>query len=102
MKLTKDEFCRVINALKVHSAKIEAIEDALDVVLEIDTLQDVVIELLEKAMDVEPNDVYGSDISYFVYDLDFGKNWTESSITIDGVSVDISTPERLYDYLVKY
>ena len=41
-----------------------------------------------------------SDIDYFIYELDFGKRWTEHSLTQNGVSIDISTSEKLYDYLV--
>ena len=42
-----------------------------------------------------------SDIEYFIYDLNFGKGWTEKSITEKGVSIDISTSDKLYDYLIK-
>lgn len=41
-----------------------------------------------------------SDIQYFIYDLDFGKDWTEHHMhDQDGKSIDISTSEKLYDYL---
>ena len=42
-----------------------------------------------------------SDIEYFIYDLNFGKGWTETSITEKGTSIDISTADKLYDYLIK-
>ena len=42
-----------------------------------------------------------SDIEYFIYDLNFGEKWTEKSITEKGVSIDISTSDKLYDYLIK-
>ena len=42
-------------------------------------------------------------ISYFVYELDFGKDYEYGSVTqeIDGqiCNVDISTPEKLYNLL---
>lgn len=100
MKLSKDEFCEVIDKIKAHHAMIENLEDILGVVFEFDDLQDTVIKLLEKVMDVEPCEKFGSDISYFIYDLDYGNDWTPSSFTIDGESVDISTAEKLYDYLM--
>ena len=59
------------------------------------------IQVLEDAMGIETNDEYGSDISYFIYELDYGKKWTTDSITTsDGESIDISTAEKLYDYLI--
>ncbi len=100
MKLSKDEFCKVIDKIKAHHKTINDLENILGVVFEFDDLQDTVIELLEKVMDVEPCEKFGSDISYFIYDLDYGKDWTPSSLTINGESVDISTAEKLYDYLM--
>ena len=100
MKLSKDEFCDVIDKIKAHHAMIENLEDILGVVFEFDDLQDTVVELLEKVMDVESNEKFGSDISYFIYDLDYGKDWTPSSLKINGESADISTAEKLYDYLM--
>ena len=100
MKLSKDEFCKVIDKIKAHNKTINDLEDILGVIFEFDDLQDTVVELLEKVMDVEPCEKFGSDISYFIYDLDYGNNWTPSSLTINGESVDISTAEKLYDYLI--
>jgi len=40
------------------------------------------------------------DINYFVYDLDFGKSFKMGSITQDGVDIDHSTAEKLWDSLV--
>lgn len=53
------------------------------------------IELLSEIMHDEDK-----DISYFCWELGFGKNWKPGAI-IDknGLSVDFSTPEKLYDYL---
>ena len=44
------------------------------------------------------------DISYFCYELDFGKRWQKGMIkdTVNGkqVDIDMSSAEKLYDYLV--
>lgn len=50
-------------------------------------------------IEYNPGDMYGNDIEYFIYDLAFGKNWKPDSLTINGTSIDISTAERLYDYI---
>lgn len=39
------------------------------------------------------------DITYFIYDLDFGSNWKPGSLTDNGEDIDISTASKLYDYV---
>ena len=100
VKLTKKEFCDIINRLQKHDEKMLEIDRVLETVLELDDLSTLVIELLEKLMDIDTNDVWGSDIGYYCYELNFGKEWKPSSLTdMDGNSIDISTPEKLYDYI---
>jgi len=42
-----------------------------------------------------------NDISYFVYELDYGKNYKPGMITeANGDIVDLSCADKLYDYLV--
>lgn len=62
--------------------------------------EDVLVDVLEKAMKDD-----NSAISYFIYDLNFGKDWTKGCFTrIDerkkAVDIKIKTPEDLYNYLV--
>lgn len=41
-----------------------------------------------------------SDIEFFIYDLNYGTEWTKESITNkNGDYIDISTEEKLYNYL---
>lgn len=61
-----------------------------------------VIEMLCDLMGIEyNNDPYtGDDIQYFIYDLDFGTvEGAEEAIEEDGKVYDLSTPEKLYDYI---
>lgn len=59
------------------------------------------VELISKLMGQDSDD-YDNVINYFVYDLDFGKDYKEGCFTeADGVtSIDISTVDKLYDYLI--
>lgn len=113
--LTKKEFCDVINDLEVltrYEEKNILERCELDKKLRLcdyDTglygccetfsvVEPLVIFLLTKAMQ-DKNEW----ISYFVYELDFGKDYEYGSVTqeIDGqiCNVDISTPEKLYNLL---
>ena len=55
----------------------------------------IVVKLLEKLM----QDSIGN-ISYFIYELDYGREYQEGCISDKSGNIDISTPEKLYDYLV--
>lgn len=56
----------------------------------------IVVKLLEKLM----QDSAGN-ISYFIYELDYGKEYREDCVSDKNGNNDISTPEKLYDYLMK-
>lgn len=59
--------------------------------------ENLVIMLLKEIM----NDQW-DDIGYFIYELDFGRDYKEGMITEeDGTIIDFSTAEKLYDYLIK-
>jgi len=64
-----------------------------------------VLLALEQVLKVEFNDQNkDSWIDYFIYELDFGKKWTKSSITheVDGkkISIKMRNAGELYDYLI--
>ena len=100
MAITKEEFCKIIERLRKNYDRQTEIDDVLDTIIDFEDVSDVVINLLEKIMGIEADDFWGSDISYFCYELDFGRAWTPDSITdTNGNSIDISTAEKLYDYL---
>ena len=57
----------------------------------------LVIDLLAEIM----GDSFG-DIEYFCQELEFGKKYSPGVVTeADGTEIDISTAEKLYDYLNK-
>ena len=59
--------------------------------------EDIVIELLEKIFD-DTEDI----ISYWIYELKFGTTYKDGCVSeLDGTIIDISTADKLYDYLVK-
>ena len=104
--MTKEKFIKIINEIK----KLHEFEDELyalnrkynyDMDITFPTLEDIVVTLLEEVFQCTIDEHVGSDISYFIYDLDFGKDWKPGSITDkDGNDIDHSTAEKLYDYLV--
>ena len=64
------------------------------------------LELLAEICHCDATDEYGTDIDYFIYETDWGKDADEYSITEtdeDGneVEIKLNTVEDLWDYLAK-
>lgn len=110
--LSKERFCEIIDRLYEADQLQQEVErlfrNSRDNILRdfcnVGSLQicheGIVIDLLERIMD----DTAG-DISYFVYELDYGKRYHPGCITekINGkdVEIDLSTAGKLYDYLIR-
>lgn len=105
MNISKEDFVNTINKLKRCIDKEDNIDDILqkfDIYLDDDSekLYDTVIHLLEILTGVIVDEEFGSDISYFCWDLDFGRDYEPGMITDkEGNDIDFSTAESLYDYL---
>ena len=57
--------------------------------------ESVVVELLENMFNTDM-------ISYWIYELDYGKEYKDGYVQDgEGNNIDISTVEKLYDYLIK-
>lgn len=102
--LTKSEFAKYLNDLRDLYDFEKKLYDILDHTVSIwEKTGDVecsVSSLLSKLM--EPRDDDWSDIDYFCWELDFGRNWKPGMIKDeDGKDVRMSTPEELYDFLVE-
>ena len=100
--ISKKNFCKVINELKNVSDLNNKMFDIwrnsplFDNPPEVVDYADNVIDLLSIIF----GDL-GETIPYFCYDLNFGEDYEEGCITeVDGTIIDISTPEKLYDYLL--
>lgn len=105
--MTKEKFVKIIDQLQCanelenniatqineYQKHVGGLLDEYGMVIAHDGL---VVELLEEIM----NDKFG-DISYFCYELDFGKDYEEGNVVDqDGNVIDFSCAEKLYDYLV--
>lgn len=106
--VSKQEFVEIINQLKEvddfvkeTNNKSRKLKDAITSdffnasILSI-SHETSVIQLLEKMF----NDI--DMISYWIYELDYGRKYKDGMITEnDGTIIDISTAEKLYDFLVE-
>ena len=104
--ISKELFVESINAIKKQEEYDHKCTDAFQIILNEDRiiigydnsiLRTQLIRVLEKLM--EDN---GEWIQYFIYDLDYGKNYKEGcAIYKDKSPIDLSTAEKLHHFLYR-
>lgn len=105
--ITKERFIQIIKRLENYNKLQEQINSLFDECIENKENdfcnaasicighESVVVELLEN--------MFNSDmISYWIYELDYGREYKDGHVQDgEGNNIDISTAEKLYDYLIK-
>lgn len=105
--ISKEKFVEIINRLKNYNE----LQDKIDELFK-DNIENrekdfinagsicighesVVVKLLEKMFDTDI-------ISYWIYELNYGKEYTDGCVLDENMNeIDLSTAEKLYDYLVQ-
>lgn len=110
--ISKEKFVEYINFIKSLDEKESNLQKGLEVcfgrenVGHLFVFNEVVqkmIEMLCDLVEIEYNSDphIGDEIQYFIYELDYGKNeCSDKAVEFDNMTFDLSTPEKLYDYLV--
>lgn len=57
--------------------------------------ENIVVELLKNMFNDSDSDLIG----WWIYELDYGRNFKMGDLVDNGVEIDLSTSEKLYDYL---
>ena len=105
--ISKEKFVEIINRLKNYKELQDKINDLFKENIdnkEMDVMnagsicighESVVVYLLEKMFDTDM-------ISYFIYELEYGKKYKTGCVLDENMNeIDLSTAEKLYDYLIK-
>lgn len=105
--ISKEKFVEIINRLKGYTELQNKINDLFRDNIdnkEMDFVnagsicighESVVVYLLENMFDTDM-------ISYFIYELDYGEKYKEGCVLDENMNeIDLSTAEKMYDYLVK-
>lgn len=109
--ISKEKFITIINKMKLVDDFVndvndksrnlrETLDDSFLDFFEGNSLfvahSDIVVQLLENMFN--DNDM----ISYWIYELNYGRDYKDGYVQdCDGNNIDISTVEKLYDYLVQ-
>lgn len=107
VKITKELFLETIEVLRLQREKDDKCHEAWKVLLPDDFVtgydNHLVIAQLTKILQLAFKDE-GRDswIDYYIWELNFGSKYTEGCAKYkNGLNIDISTPEKLYEFLVK-
>ena len=105
--ITKKEFVNIINRLRNYNDLQNKIDELFENSIdnkEMDFMnagsicighETIVVRLLENIF----NDK--GTISWWLYECDYGRDFSLGDLEDNGVEIDLSTPEKLYDYLKK-
>lgn len=105
--ISKERFVEIINRLKSYNELQNKINDLFKENIdnkEMDFMnagsicvghESVVIELLENMFNDKDT------ISWWIYECNYGRNFSLGDLEVDGIEIDLSTAEKLYDYLIK-
>ena len=105
--ITKKEFIEIINRLRDYNDLQDKINDLFKDNIdnkEMDFMnagsicighETIVVRLLENMFNDKDT------ISWWFYECDYGRDFSLGDLEVNGVAIDISTAEKLYDYLIK-
>lgn len=105
--ISKEKFIEIINKLKeVNDFVDETNERArkLNDAIMSDFYNTMSLSISHESLVVELlENMFNSDmISYWIYELDYGREYKDGYVQDgEGNNIDISTVEKLYDYLIK-
>ena len=107
MIISKEKFVEIINRLKNYNELQDKIDELFKDNIENKEMdfvnagsicighESVVVYLLENMFDTDM-------ISYWIYELEYGEKYTEGCVLDENMNnIDLSTAEKLYDYLVQ-
>lgn len=99
--MTKKQFVTIINELQNYDKAIDKLMEvnsalAMGIVCNYD-LKDTVIKSLEYAFNLKETPHIGTDISWWVYETEYGKKI--NAVTINNKQICIDTAEKLYDLI---
>ena len=105
--ITKKEFVEIIERLKNYNDLQEKIDDLFKNNIdnkEMDFMnagsicighETIVVKLLENIFNDKDT------ISWWLYECNYGRDFSLGDLEVNGVEIDLSTAEKLYDYLIK-
>ena len=105
VNITKESFCDLIDSMESYWRKLQKVGDVTGVDYSSSifiSLFDKVTDFLIEVFDLEKNDTYlADDINWYMFELDFGKEWRPGSLLIDERDIPCRNSEELWDIVTK-
>lgn len=105
MKLTKAQFCDFVETFDRMLQEEKVIANSLNVNAEWKPLEWVqnYFNMLEELCELEEDPAYGTDLTWFCFDTDFGRNLEMNKVydAETGRTWRIEGPEILYDFITR-
>lgn len=96
MKISKNTFVKSINkVMNMEDMVFEFYKKGIDIIEFCGEYSptDMLISVLDEVTNL------GEWVAYYAFELDFGRRCEGKTISVDDEDIDISTPEKLYDFL---
>lgn len=105
--ISKEKFVEIIERLKNYNDLQDKIDDLFKSNIdnkEMDFMnagsicighETIVVRLLENIFNDKDT------ISWWLYECNYGRDFSLGDLEVNGVAIDLSTAEKLYDYLIK-
>lgn len=108
VNLTKESFCGLIDEIENHYRNIEEIEDIIGINLVeaktfdlFDKIINFLTDLFYTEEELKECDGF-DDISYYMWKLNFGKNWRLGTVTdVNGKDIPLKNSEDLWNILTE-
>ena len=102
--ISKKEFLQAIKNIQEHNEMLDKLRKVaptltMGIVNLIENLQDTAIRLLELNCGLDPDIDYGTEISWWIYETNFGKKKSMNKIWIGKKKYILDTAEDLYDFI---
>ena len=102
--LSKEEFCEVIAQIKYYRQFENELYNVFNKFMcespSFINCEGALVDTLNRMFNQKKNDYYGTDVEYFIYDLNFGQDWEPGDLKCNGKDIDISDAEKFYDWLI--
>lgn len=104
VNLTKESFCGIVDKIENCYRDLEKIEKIMEINLResktFDSLYETINFLSSLFYTEEELEKYVNDISFYAWELNFGKNWRSGTVTdVNGKDVPLKNSEDLWNIL---
>ena len=100
--MNKKSFVTIIDGISDYWDSMLKLESALNIQIDENFMTKIIDNVLNAVSEdmEENNDTHESWVSYYAFELDFGRaEYADKAVTVDGIVYPLTTAKELYDFL---